>query len=231
MLPHLVWRISKGLGSNIIPRGRVSLDHRIGGILLGFSSYHASWKPIFWGLHMVAPSKGEIFEDAREHEVFPWRALYKLTQTKTNKKKNWCLLCRLDFTLKLVFSWVKNNCWCVLWRPGAYLRICPPSRLQKSPSKLKQNLNNDWNWIKEPRAKSAVLMNSYTSRLCKAYPAKLSQRRSFSNFFHVYYAVWEPLQKRKRSNNTARLRDWTHHNARTLQETIWHEQWHRFAKT
>ena len=31
---------------------------------------------------MVAPSKGEIFEDARAHEVFPWRALYKLTKKK-----------------------------------------------------------------------------------------------------------------------------------------------------
>ena len=31
---------------------------------------------------MVAPSKGEIFEDARAHEVFPWRALYILSKTK-----------------------------------------------------------------------------------------------------------------------------------------------------
>ena len=36
---------------------------------------------------MVAPSKGEIFEDARAHEVFPWRALYELTKTKKKTKK------------------------------------------------------------------------------------------------------------------------------------------------
>ena len=145
MLPHLLWRISKGLGSNIIPRGRVSLDHRMGRYCLGFLHTTRVENRFFWGLHMVAPSKGEIFEDARAHEVFPWRALYELTKTKTKQKKNWCLLCRLDFTLKLVFSWVKNNCWCVLRRPGAYLRLCPPFRLHKNLSKLKQNLNNDWN--------------------------------------------------------------------------------------
>ena len=104
MLPHLLWRISKGLGSNIIPRGRVSLDHRMGRYCLGFLHTTRVENRFFGGLHMVAPSKGEIFEDARAHEVFPWRALYELTKTKTKQKKNWCLLCRLDFTLKLVFS-------------------------------------------------------------------------------------------------------------------------------
>ena len=82
MLPHLLWRISKGLGSNIIPRGRVSLDHRMGRHCLGFLHTTRVENRFFWGLHMVAPSKGEIFEDTRTHEVFPWRALYKLTKTK-----------------------------------------------------------------------------------------------------------------------------------------------------
>ena len=87
MLPHLLWRISKGLGSNIIPRGRVSLEHRMGRYCSGILHATRVDNRFFLGLHVVAPSKGEIFEDARANEVYPLRAPYKLTKTKTKQKK------------------------------------------------------------------------------------------------------------------------------------------------
>ena len=80
---------------------------------------------------------------ARARGVPLARSIYKLTKTKTKQNKNRCLPCRLDFRLQLVFSLVKNNCWCVVGRPGAYLRLAPPLRLHKNLSKLKNKLNND----------------------------------------------------------------------------------------